>query len=140
MLCVQTLWHYSHSMIHLQVVAAVLGTLVNVSSHPIGRNGLLSGFGDDGDAIDRLCALLKRLSLQHAHIVVLICQVLYNMVTSSEFDASQLDDHYEVLQEVADSVDIMLDISMTANGDVQIQSLAPVGTALLEYLRSVLKK
>lgn len=127
----------------LDIVVAVLGTLVNMSSHPDGRQGLLQPFGEDGDVIDRLDGLLKRCSLQHMPVLGLTCQVLYNTVTSADFRAQDLDDHWEVLAEFADNLDVLADTasritSKQEGGDSQ--AFVHVATALLDQLRSMLKK
>lgn len=128
------LQHQQHA-----IVSAVLGTLINISSHPLGREALLIPFGGE-TVIERMCGLLKRLTLQQLPAATMICQVLCNTLTSSE-DTSE-----KVLGDIADTLEVWMDaaedviVSEVSSGDADGQlAFSQVAAALQEQLRSAIR-
>eukprot|EP01031_Cornospumella_fuschlensis_P037571 gene37571-45634_t len=122
------------------IVQASLGVLVNVTAHGSGRQALVQrnvGF------VQQLNAHMKRLSLRAPEGAMLVCQVLFNMVSSTEYQQVEEDKEYEaiLLGEVGDTLEVWLDtLSLDfdeKNGEEE--GLASVVRKLLTCVQGLLK-
>lgn len=115
------------------VVSAVLGVLVNISSHSMGRSALLQALPNQQPLVEEVSGLLRRLSLaQLSTLGLLSCQLLYNLLTSSEL--KQMGLNYPVHQ-LSETLDIWIDTAQeVAENKVSLENFLQVAQALLRFL------
>lgn len=70
--------------VHTDVISAVAGVFVNISAYAEGRVWLLQR--DSPSLVPHLAGMLRKLGLKDVSIALLVTQVLYNVLTSLEYE------------------------------------------------------